>query len=339
MLVAACITVAGVALTQGMKEDGKKLPVVKIDSKKKDNKFLDIKIIFKNGGSMSFGMSAEVAGCITEKDLYNPKKMRQLMGMMMLDLYWKFRDKSEKIYAPKALSAEAFSETISKKINTPDIFYNNDSCKIYNDGNNGNPFINRNFPFSYIESVDFSDVKKEDVTDEIVGLLAKHCCFLKKVNLLNCLKLRDSAIIKLAENCAELRELNLLRDFYISYTDAALIALAKNCKQLTSLNLCGCFKVTDVGLKAIGENCKQLTNLNLNCCYKVTDLGLKAICENCKNLTSLDLTYCKQVTDVGIKAVGEGCKKLKEIRLWGTSVSEEGRKKLENAIPGLEIKN
>jgi hypothetical protein len=48
---------------------------------------------------------------------------------------------------------------------------------------------------------------------------------------------------------------------------------------------------------------------------------------------------CNQVTDLGVKAIGENCKSLKSIWLEGTKVSEEGRKKLKEAIAGLEIRN
>jgi hypothetical protein len=68
-------------------------------------------------------------------------------------------------------------------------------------------------------------------------------------------------------------------------------------------------------------------------------LGVKGIVEGCHSLTSLDLTWCTGVTDLGVKGIGEGCKQLKKIWLFRTKVSEEGIKKLKEAIAGLSIED
>jgi hypothetical protein len=178
------------------------------------------------------------------------------------------------------------------------------------------------------------------ISDAELATYAKNHPFLKKVDLYDCRKLTDVGIIKLAENCKDIRELNLRWDnVYTPYTDKAIIAIGENCKNLTDLNLLNCNKVTDLGIKVIGENCKNLTDLNLLNCSKVTDEGIKVIGENCKNLTALNLWNCSKVTDEGIKVIGENCPNLKNIWLSGTAVSEVGRKELKKAIGGLEIKN
>jgi hypothetical protein len=73
----------------------------------------------------------------------------------------------------------------------------------------------------------------------------------------------------------------------------------------------------------------------------VTDAGLKHL----KGLTKLEILSLgstsgpignTQVTDAGLENL-KGLTKLKSLTLWGTRVTADGRKKLQESLPGCNI--
>jgi hypothetical protein len=77
----------------------------------------------------------------------------------------------------------------------------------------------------------------------------------------------------------------------------------------------------------------QLENLTLSG-NRITDKGLELIA-HLPNLTTLDLD-ATDVSDAGLVTL-QSMKSLKAVRLGGTRVTPEGVKKLEAAIPGIEV--
>ncbi|MBL9135290.1 MAG: hypothetical protein JNK85_05455 [Verrucomicrobiales bacterium] len=125
------------------------------------------------------------------------------------------------------------------------------------------------------------------------------------------------------------REVNL-RPLGTSVTDQ-VIAPLKDVTSLTEARLGGT-KITDAGLVALkGLPYLQVLGLELTA---ITDAGVAHLA-GLKNLTSLNL-YGTGVSDAALVHL-EGMKHLRNLYLWQTKVTPEGTKKLQEALPGLNI--
>jgi hypothetical protein len=67
--------------------------------------------------------------------------------------------------------------------------------------------------------------------------------------------------MKLAENCHDLRNLNVQENYDI--TDRSIIKIAKNCPRLTSLNISKCDGLTDICMFRLAEMCVSLKILDI----------------------------------------------------------------------------
>ena len=112
--------------------------------------------------------------------------------------------------------------------------------------------------------------------------------------------------------------------------DEALAHVAR-LKNVVSLHLGGT-RVTDAGLVHL-KNLKELRRLHLEK-TGVSDAGIT----NLRGLIKLDYLnlYATGVTDNSIEHL-KGLKALSQLYLWQTGVTDEGTKKLQKALPGLEI--
>jgi len=115
-----------------------------------------------------------------------------------------------------------------------------------------------------------------------------------------------------------------------SVTDSAIAPL-KEVTSLTDLNLAGT-KITDAGLAAI-EGSSYLTRLHLEL-TAITDAGLAHL-KNLTNLVYLNL-YGTAVTDAGLDHL-KGLRNLKHLYVWQTKVTDAGVKKLQAALPALDV--
>ncbi|KAG9457174.1 hypothetical protein H6P81_001682 [Aristolochia fimbriata] len=129
-------------------------------------------------------------------------------------------------------------------------------------------------------------------------------------------QLEDEAVIAIANNCHDLRDLDLSKSFKL--TDSSLYALSHGCPSLGKLNISGCSAFSDVALSYLTSACRNLKNLNLCGCWKAaSDNALKAIAENCSQLQFLNLGWCEGVTDVGVMSLALGCPELRALDLCG----------------------
>jgi hypothetical protein len=110
--------------------------------------------------------------------------------------------------------------------------------------------------------------------------------YMEKIKLSN-RNINDMSIIKIAENCHNLRMLDLTRIDRV--TDRSILKIAERCLKLETLILSGCYLITDVSIIRIVENCPNLMDLQLSGCRKVTDLSLFKIHEKFPNLLRLVL--------------------------------------------------
>lgn len=112
--------------------------------------------------------------------------------------------------------------------------------------------------------------------------------------------------------------------------DAALGPLGR-VYQLAELNLAGT-RITDAGLAQL-QGLTNLATLHLEN-TGITDAGLAHL----KNLTRLSYLnlYGTGVSDAGLEHL-RGLTSLKKLYLWESKVTEEGAKKLQSALPNLQV--
>lgn len=148
-------------------------------------------------------------------------------------------------------------------------------------------------------------------------------------------QLEDSGVEAVANNCHDLRELDLSRSFRLS--DRSLYALAHGCPHLTRLNISGCSNFSDAALVFLSSQCKNLKCLNLcGCVRAASDRALQAIACNCGQLQSLNLGWCDSITDKGVTSLASGCPELRAVDLCGcVLITDESVVALANGCPHL----
>ena len=72
-------------------------------------------------------------------------------------------------------------------------------------------------------------------------------------------------------------------------TDDILITIAENCAELKSINLSTCDNITNAGVMGIAENCAGLTTISLTGCDNITDATLISHAENSEYLDHIKL--------------------------------------------------
>jgi F-box and leucine-rich repeat protein 1 (S-phase kinase-associated protein 2) len=103
--------------------------------------------------------------------------------------------------------------------------------------------------------------------NNLVRLLAPKFTKLEVLSLRqNRPQLEDSAVEAVANNCHELKDLDLSRSFRLS--DRSLYALADGCSHLVRLNISGCSNFSDSALIHLTASCKGLKFLNLCGCVR-----------------------------------------------------------------------
>ncbi|XP_068648438.1 F-box protein SKP2A-like [Aristolochia californica] len=156
---------------------------------------------------------------------------------------------------------------------------------------------------------------KPQLEDEAVIAVANNCHDLRDLDLSKSFKLTDRSLYALAHGCPSLIKLNI--SGCSAFSDVALSYLTIVCKNLKNLNLCGCVKaVSDNSLKAIAGNCSQLQYLNLGWCDGVTDLGVMSLALGCPDLRAIDLCGCVLITDESVIALANRCHHLRSLGLY-----------------------
>ncbi|XP_022781457.1 F-box/LRR-repeat protein 20-like [Stylophora pistillata] len=132
---------------------------------------------------------------------------------------------------------------------------------------------------------------------------------IQQIDVSDCRWLTDVVVQKVAQNCADLRDLNVEGCFQVS--DAGMNAIASNCMRLKRLNvfLSG---VSEQGFDRLLKQCPNLENVKLGtidltwCCF-ITDDALFALPFCCPNLKSFTVRECHQISDRGVRAVFQIC--------------------------------
>lgn len=131
--------------------------------------------------------------------------------------------------------------------------------------------------------------------DDAMGEIVKSCRNLSHLQLDVCPNLTDIGLTAIAKYCAQLVELTITNNDYI--TDSSLITLAHaESSHLLSLNLDGCRTITGAGIVAISTHCTVLRKLNLAYMSGLLTENLLIALPNLARLQSLTLTEF-QVSD------------------------------------------
>lgn len=112
--------------------------------------------------------------------------------------------------------------------------------------------------------------------------------------------LYDVSVMSLLLNATNLKEITLLKCYYL--TDATLIAIAMSCKQLTVFKLDMLVPprvdvdINDPGLCAIADHCTALHHLELMGCRSISDNSMRRIANNCLRLEVLKVYDCPKLS-------------------------------------------
>ncbi len=180
----------------------------------------------------------------------------------------------------------------------------------------------------------------DDVTDEILTMVADNCPNLTELDLRSCNKITDTAIGYLASKASRLISLNL---FYCTkLTDTAIESLAAARLDLDTLDLTFCHNITDKGIELIAKNLPNMAYLTLGSC-NITDIGVKLIATNLHKMGCLNLNKCNKITNAGIGSIVANANNLPDleyiylaecahIKYYSAAV-----KKLHNTFPQARI--
>ena len=104
----------------------------------------------------------------------------------------------------------------------------------------------------------------QQVTDEIIKVLAQNCTYLNTLRLRGCISVTVAGLLEVATHCKNLRHFHLHN---IPISDEVLASLSLNCRSLRSLTLLYCHSgdgvVTEAGILALLEGCTDLTSLTV----------------------------------------------------------------------------
>lgn len=161
---------------------------------------------------------------------------------------------------------------------------------------------------------------------------------LKGLDIQQCIRLTDKALISIAQACPNLETLDV-RELR-SLTDSAFSALALHCPSLQHIQARQVSNLTDQPLLELVENCRNLKILDLRECSLISDYGCSTLDRLQETLTILHLGNCQTLTDRTLINVVSKLKKLEIINLEQcTLLTDKGFSKLPSSLLTLNIRN
>ncbi|KAG9133666.1 hypothetical protein Leryth_026415 [Lithospermum erythrorhizon] len=158
----------------------------------------------------------------------------------------------------------------------------------------------------------------ETVTDSfVVNFVTAQGHSMKELILKDCMKLTNSSVKAIAENCPRLCSIDL-RSLH-KLTDAALGYLANGCRTIHTLKL-GRHSFSDEAVAAYIETCgDSLKELSLNYLTKVADNTAVSLAKCSKILHTLDLSFCRNISNEDLGLIVDSCSSLRVLKLFGCS--------------------
>lgn len=158
-----------------------------------------------------------------------------------------------------------------------------------------------------------SNFNTSTLSDDCVLALAENCKQLKELNIKTCHMITDISMLALGDNCPSLEILRL--DFCGNITDQGLISLAQGCRSLTSLGVCGA-NLSNASVLSLAENCHELMFVDLGSCGGLSNDSLIPLVEHCSKLISIRFCDVSTVTIEFIEIIAYGCYQLSEIKMY-----------------------
>ncbi|XP_044001737.1 F-box/LRR-repeat protein 3-like [Aphidius gifuensis] len=141
-----------------------------------------------------------------------------------------------------------------------------------------------------------------NVKDSTIIAIANNCKNLKSLDIGYCTAITETALVALT-NLKNLQKLNL--------HEGSIIAISNNCKKLKRLEILDCTIVSSIDGEPLLSpsvfdelsKLQYLEHLNFRYANNLKDSTIIAIANNCKNLKSLDIGYCKAITETALVAL------------------------------------
>ncbi len=139
--------------------------------------------------------------------------------------------------------------------------------------------------------------------DRFLEMIARRCPLLETLDLRACNEVTDKGILAIANNCHNLRLLNIGRTSNgRAITDASIIEIARK-TQITTVGIAGC-AITDLSiLELMKYHHLTLERLSLNGCTRLTNKSIPYIISeygfnNATSLSVLELRDCTRITNL-----------------------------------------
>lgn len=167
------------------------------------------------------------------------------------------------------------------------------------------------------------------VSDKSIIAISKNCKKLKRLELPYCVIVKsiDNEPITYPLVLDELSKLQYLEHLNLShigdvYTknkiqDSTIICIANNCKNLKHLNIESCKSITETALIAL-TSLKNLQELNVTCVDNVTDNFIIKL----KGLKKFNCAVCDKLSTAGFRQFIKNCPELEELHLQSDTKTE-----------------
>lgn len=154
---------------------------------------------------------------------------------------------------------------------------------------------------------------KDWLSDDLFIPLIQRSPKLVKVDLTNCMTIRNTCLQALAGSCMNLKELYLRDCRWVC--NEGIKALSYNCKNLEKLDITGCWEVNDSALEVIAIYSKKLKYLSVSKIYGLTDQAISTLAKLNKSLVHLNVQGCWRLSDDSIRDLAEYCRTLKVLQV------------------------
>ena len=134
--------------------------------------------------------------------------------------------------------------------------------RVTGDGNDGEGLAYNAFRSIFTHCFNLQEVHISNcnqITDEVIKVLAQHCNSLDSLTLVDCGNVSMSAILEVVKRCTKLKTLIL---YNMPISDELLIQLSHHCLGLSRFH-CSDGVVTEAGLLVLLEGCSRLSFLTL----------------------------------------------------------------------------
>ncbi|MED6119450.1 hypothetical protein PIB30_012090 [Stylosanthes scabra] len=129
----------------------------------------------------------------------------------------------------------------------------------------------------------------QDLKDETVKMIVSVCPSLENLDLSNCDKISEGAVVEVFKRCYRISDLSLvnyrLSQFQFEFEVPTLFVL--NLSRLM---------ISDEAPYAITKSACKVKHLNLDFCNEITEKGVRQAVINCKQLKVISLKSCEKVT-------------------------------------------